>query len=168
MKHRTWMACVLAAAVALPAAQAEMVVESWGGPGHFAHPGTMQIDEEGKQITFDLSALPARANVIRARLVCFREAISADDEQALVNVAIHLKGQDKPLEPMTWHDAFVVPASAVREGGKVVFDVRAFPGWIKEKTSLEIAYEGKGAEDLPVVSGVRAVHQPGQTFITWK
>ncbi len=169
MKDFTWTVCLMTLAIAAPSAQALMVVESWGGEGHFAHPGTMQIDEEGRRITFDLSALPRRAKVRRARLVCFREAPAGDKDAALVNVEIVLAGQKKPLELIPpWYDAFAVPDRAIKPDQKLNFDVRAFPGWIKEKTFLEIAYEGKPANGLPLVKGVKAFHQAGQTFITWE
>ena len=169
MKDFTWTVCLMALAIAAPAAQALMVVESWGGEGHFAHAGTMQIDEEGKRITFDLSALPRRAKIHRARLVCFREAPAGDEDAALVNVEIVLAGQKEPLELIPlWYDAFAVPDRAIRPDQKLNLEVRAFPGWIKEKTFLEIAYEGKVGKDLPSVKEVKVVHQPGQTFITWE
>lgn len=162
--------CLLLVALGCAApAQTLMVVENWGGEGHFAHAGTMKIDEEGKRISFDLSALPRRAKVHRARLVCFREAPAGDSDDALVNVEIVLKGRKKPLELIPpWYDALAVPASAVKGGKSLSFQVEAFPGWIREKTFLEIAYGAKAGADLPRVRGVKAFHRAGQTFITWQ
>ena len=166
MRKRALLLCLLAAAV-LPA-RADVVVESWGPDGHFAHPKTLTVAEDGKRITVDLSALPAEVKVHRARLVCFRDAPPGDNEDALVNVEIVPGGEKEPLELIgPWHDAFAVRASAIKPGKTISFEVRAFPGWIQEKTFLEVRYEGKARAGLPAVRNVKAVHSAGQTFITW-
>lgn len=167
MSKRTLILCLLAAAAS--PARADVLVESWGPAGRFSHPRTLTVAEDGKRITVDLSALPAGAKVHRARLVCFRDAPAGDGEDALVNVEIVPTGVAKPLELIApWHDAFAVPASTVQGRKAITFEVRAFPGWIQERTSLEICYDGKPSAALPVATGVKAFHSAGQTFITWQ
>ena len=50
-------------------AGADALVQRWGVPGHVQHPRTVKIEpaKTGKLMTFDLSALPAKATVHRAR-----------------------------------------------------------------------------------------------------
>ena len=166
MSKRALILCLLAAA--LPA-RAGVVVESWGPAGRFAHPKTLTVAEDGKRIAVDLSALPAGAKVHRARLVCFRDALPGDKEDALINVEIVPGVGAKPLELIgPWYDAFAVPASSVQGGKTISFEVRAFPGWIPQKTFLEVCYEGKPTAALPAAKGVKAFHSAGQTFITWE
>jgi len=144
-----------------------LIVAQWGGEGRYAHPNTMTISEDGKTVRFDLSALPAGAKVRGARLVCFREPPAADSDEAMVNVEV-LAGGKRLTPGPPWYDAFDVPAGLVKGGGALTFRVKAFPGWIREKTFLEIAYAGEAARGLPAVKDVRAVHAHGQTFITWR
>jgi len=170
MRIPTWACLLLVVAIAAAAGRAEMAVENWGGEGHFAHPGAMKLAEDGKRISFALSALPASAKIYRARLVCFREAPPVDAEEALISAEVHGPGSAKPLELIgPWYDAFAVSASAIRPGQDLAFTVAAFPGWVPEQTFLEIAYEARDAGgDLPSVGAVKAVHRSGQTFITWR
>jgi len=148
-----------------------LLVEQWGGDGPYAHPNTMTVSEDGSRVSFKLSALPAGAKVRRARLVCFRDPPAADTDEALVDIDIRVAGAGKPL-PLAgpWYDAFAVPPPAVRGGQTLTFEARAFPGWIREKTFLEIAYAARSPRPaaLPAVKAVRAVHSTGQTFITWR
>ena len=161
-----WMACAVLAGCA--AAQAGLVVETWGGEGRFAHARTLTVAEDGKRMTVDLSALPAGAKVHRARLACFRKPPAGHTDEARTKVQIVPAGGKQPLKLIgPWHDAFAVPASAIKPGKTIAFEVRAFPGWIPEETFLEISYDGKPPAGLPDVKNVKAMHRAGQTFITW-
>jgi len=167
MNRHAWVALLAAALSAGSAASGEMVVETWGGAGRHAHPKTMTVSDDGKQVTFDLSALPRGAKALRARLVCFRDAPAFDDDKALADPEV-LTGSRKLDLIGPWYDAFAVPTGLVKSGGKIAFSVKAFPGWRKGETFLEIAYEGKPAAGMPAVKNVRAVHAHGQTFVTWE
>ncbi len=154
-------------ALACSCAPAATIVEQWGGDGRFAHPKALGIDQGGRTITINLSALPAGAKVHSARLVCFRTEPPADSDEALTAVAILAAGRPLKLLP-PWYDAFAVPPGLLRPGGKLALEVKAFPGWVRDKTYLEIAYEGTPKRDLPVAASAEAVHAHGQTFVTWQ
>ena len=46
--------------------------------------------------------------------------------------------------------------------------VKKFPGWRIDKTYLEVMYEGPPGDVPPQVSGLKAFHRDGQTFLTWQ
>ena len=160
------MACVVLAGCA--AARAGLVVETWGGEGRFAHAKTLTVTGDGKRISVDLSALPGATKVSSARLVCFRKPPAGHTEEARIKVQIVPAGGGQPLRLVApWYDAFAVPASAVKGGKTLSFEVSEFPGWVQEETFLEVSYDGKPAAALPAVTNVAAMHRAGQTFITW-
>jgi len=163
MNRHAWVALLAAALSAGSAARGGMVVETWGGAGRHTHPKTMTV--EGQTVTFDLSALPKAAKVLRARLVCFRDAPGFDDDKALADPEV-LAGARKLALIGPWYDAFAVPVDAIA-GGKAAFAVKTLPGWRKDETFLEIAYDGKAPAKLPAVKSARAVHDGGQIFITF-
>ncbi|KKL79128.1 hypothetical protein LCGC14_2017940, partial [marine sediment metagenome] len=69
-----------------------------------------------------------------------------------------------------WFDRFDV-TEAVRKwdrgAGGGGFFVKACPRWNPEGTCLDVTYEGKAEEVPPQVTGVKALHRAGQTFITF-
>ena len=164
MKRLQMVAALLGMLAAM--AGADLVVEQWGGQGPYAHPDTLKASGDGQKIEVDLSALPAGAKVVRARLIAFRDEPAFDRDEALADVEISEGG--KRLELIgPWYDRFAVPPQALAGKKSLTLTVGQFPGWLPDKTVLEIAYEGKPAADLPAVKAARAVHQAGQTFITW-
>jgi len=46
--------------------------------------------------------------------------------------------------------------------------VKSFPKWHKEKTLVEICYEGKSKNLPEQVKDLKVIHRAGQTFITFK
>jgi len=133
---------------------------------------------------FDLSALPKGAKIYRADLLVFRTTkIDGRLDEALVNVEVYplyasfssgdsAKAAGEPL-PIRgpWHDRLdATEAVAQWLAGKTNggFFFKACPFWRAEATCLDIWYEGDPARVPPQVTGVKAVHRAGQTFITWR
>lgn len=143
-------------------------------------------------VQFDLSALPAKAEIRRADLLVFRKrALTGFDDEALTDVAVHpmpgsfraggkVAGEGKPLALRgPWFDRLDATdavgahlAGAGRPGAErtkhLAFAIRTCPFINLEATCLDVAYEGRAGKVPPQVTGVRVRHRAGQTFITWR
>jgi len=155
--------------IAVADARADLVCERWAGRGATAtHAGAMTVErsDSGLRLVFDLSDLPAGSDVYRASLFCFTQG----DVQPVEPARIVPAGGDDPLRLQPpWHRSFDA-TGAVRnsQGGKLVLIVGSFEGLEPETTYLDVLYEGRPAGGLPEqVTGVRAVHHDGQTFVIW-
>jgi hypothetical protein len=139
---------------------------------------------DGKHvIRFDLSDIPKDAKIYRADLLVSRtkQPVGTDDE-ARVNIEIYPlfekfdKGTPRPAaKPLAlrppWFDRFDVTAAVRKWAGGAPnggFYVRACPFINAEATCLDLAYEGAPREVPAQVTGVKAFHRAGQTFISWK
>ena len=168
---------VLAAAAAGPAA---VVVRRWGVSGHLQHPGTLKYEPAGAQgtlLTFDLSALPRRAKVYRARLFFFRgggyargvKAVPAEGSRRGADVAIKAAGKPLALAPPTWRWFDVtdlVRGWARARTGHIL--LRQAPTYDRKKTCLEIAFEGRLKDPPKQVTDVEARYRAGQVFVTFR
>ncbi len=160
--------------------QADVVTQRWGVAGHVQHPGTLRYEvlgSGGTGMRFDLSALPKRAKVYRARLVLARA--DGDHSRSFDIVPVQQLTEDgsvklagKPLELCPpyyrWFDATEVVrkwASAGQAEGLLL--IRGGPRFQRESAFLEVSYEGKLAEPPPQVSGLRAFCRGGQVFLTF-
>jgi len=161
-----------------PDAEKPETASSWGGIELVELPDGTAILE------FDLSSLPAAAKIHRARLFCQREPIDGRHREARTDVRIcpvtapYERGsipkvETAPLELVgPWYRSFEMTA-LVQEwlAGKRpahAVHVKSFPGWQKERTYLDVMYEGEAADVPPQVTGLKATHHAGQTFITWR
>jgi hypothetical protein len=151
-----------------------------------AGPMTVLPSRTGRGVVrFDLSILPRRAEVLRADLLVFRTAqVTGAAPAALVDIDIRPlfaplgpSGEPRPSAgPLKlrgpWYDRFDA-TGAVRQwlagkpnGG---FFVKTMPHWNAQAACLDVAYRGEPVAAAPQqVTGVRAFHRAGQTFITWK
>ncbi|MHC4398376.1 MAG: hypothetical protein ACYTG0_01710 [Planctomycetota bacterium] len=144
----------------------------------------IELEDGTAVLEFDRLSLPADARVYQARLLCRREPIDGRHPEARVDVAIHpmtapyrkdtrptAEAQPLPLVG-PWYGSFEMTA-VVRGwlGGTrpvhALF-VKTFPGWRKETTCLDVMYEGTPSGMPPQVTGLKAVHHAGQTFVTWR
>jgi hypothetical protein len=171
---------VLAAAAGW--ASAAVVVQRWGVAGCVQHPNTLKYEPAGVKgtlLSFDLSALPRRAKVYRARLFFFRDG-GYDRGFEVVPAEVsrrggeaEIKAADEPLAlaapTCRWFDATDAVrgwAKARARAGHVL--VRRAPAYKAESTYLEIAYEGKLKDPPRQVTDVRAFYRAGQVFITFR
>ena len=135
-------------------------------------------------IRFDLSDLPRGARIHRAELLAFRSSkVEGTMDEALVASEVFpvltafaaggtALAAGEPLGLLgPWYDRFDA-TEAVKQwvGGKPNggFFFKRFSLWNKEATCLDVSYEGKPDEVPPPVTGLKAHHRAGQTFLTWK
>jgi len=175
---------VVAAATAatylfVAAGHAAPTLERWCGPqARAAHAGTLTVDQvDGLvRLSFDLSALPVRVKIHGAWL-----HVKKDDGQPYEPIEVYtitaaqdggLKhdGKRLALDP-PWYRRFVATETvrhwAADSERNLGFAVVPFDGFRAEATSLEILYDGPANNVPPQVSGLRAEHHDGQTFLVW-
>jgi len=182
MNKRLW-ATALLTAMGVGTADAAMVTERWGVKGPVQHPGTLRYESKGKGaslMVFDLSALPKGAAIYRARVMLFGvnwkqkgfDIVPAERVPAAKD--IQLKATGRRLTTVApchkWLDATDPVRACAKRGGKsLLLWMRSGRSVDRDRTILEIAFEGKAPGQLPKqVSGVRAVFRSGQVFITFK
>jgi hypothetical protein len=150
------------------------VTEIWGDGPPCHHPGTLRL--EGSIAALDLSALPEATEVHRAVLRArFRRG---SYETA---IAIHALADGEVEAPATTpalalrpprYDSFDATDAVRRSlaGGSRLLRLRfkAAPGWEPRATTLEVTFRGPSGVPTPAVSGLRAVHHDGQTFLVWR
>ena len=141
---------------------------TFGNADRCAHKGTLRAT--GNAIRFDLSALPAATRVCRA-------VLRVDPRRHRTGVGVRIvpvglaDGRPLTLRPPRYANfdasaavqAWVAaPASnkgiRIEESGGVDF----------RTATLEVSHAGTAARPIAPVTGLEAVHQSGQTFLTWR
>ena len=154
-------------AFAAPALAADgFVTAVFGGKGKYAD---TRAGLAGGGVKFDLSALPAATKVHRAVL-----RVPPDKRQLgqSVKVVPDLP-EAKPLELLPpFFDKFDATA-AVREWvarpqANKGLKVEAAGGCNFARATLEVSFAGKPDQAVPAVKAIKALHQDGQTFLTWQ
>ena len=156
-------------------AAGDVVVRRWGQAGHVQHGGTLTFGETGKGgtlLTFDLAALPKGARVYRARLKLVRPE-RYDRAFDLVPADAAGKPADEPLKLLgpdfVWFDATPAVrrwAAAGKQKGHLL--LRSGPTFPRDRTFLEIAYEGRLTDPPAPVRDVKAFYRAGQVFLTFR
>ncbi|MBM4032621.1 MAG: hypothetical protein FJ291_12655 [Planctomycetes bacterium] len=151
---------------------AAVASDAWSAGPEGPHPKAITIADQadGALLSVSLDGLPKGARVLRARLdVCRTAQIKPED--LLAEIAVHAgaaaRGRPLPLAPPAFDSFDVTDAARRAAGGELQLFVKSFPGWHRERTRLEVAYEGAQAAPPPTVKGLKAVHRAGQTFLTW-
>jgi hypothetical protein len=183
LTRAAWIVCVAGAALVLPQlASGAVAIERWGAAGRVQHPGTLSYEKHGKDgtvIRLDLSALPAGTKVHRARLSFRREGRYGPGFE-IVPVRRVGEGKAAVLKPTgrrvelapphwRWFDAAAVVRDWVKgpqRGGLLL--LKRAPGFDRNATYLEIAYQGEVAPVPRQVTDVRAYYRDGQVFITFR
>ena len=147
---------VLAWAAAAPAG---LTVQRWGKYKYTQHKDV--TFQAGNPATLTVNLAPVgKSGVSRARLVILggQGYEVAAGEKAL-----------KLVEPYgLWFDATEAVAGWVRAGqAKAVLTIKGNRRLKAEQVYLEIAYEGAPADPPQQVTGLKACHHHGQTFLTW-
>jgi len=169
------------AAARAPGARAAVVTERWGVAGHIQHPGTLVYEAlpDGKTLMrFDLSALPKKAKVYRARLVMVRtggpfgQAFDIAPARR-AGPAGAVRADRRPLRLIgpwyRWFDATEAAAGAAAEDDRTLrLLLRKAPEFQPEATWLEVAYEGRLRVRSRQVGDVQAFCRAGQVFVTFK
>jgi hypothetical protein len=123
-----------------------------------------------KPIRFDLSALPRGTKV-------FRAVLRASDAGHRNGAAVRLTPVGLPnAEPLRLRPPEYASFDATAAAQAWVADPQANKGLQVDDSGgvdfrdavLEVSHPGDGAKPIPPVTELRAVHQSGQTFLTWK
>jgi len=161
---------------------AELVSHRWGGKNtHCTYPGRLTIvhSKTGPRLVFDLSAIPKSAGIHHASLYCFTEGGRQPVKPAMIYPAARLNADGDPVVnrgtsltlEAPWYRSFDATRAVQRwakdPASNLGFVVVRFEGLIAARTYLEVLYEGRAGEVHEQVTGVRAVHHDGQTFIVW-
>jgi hypothetical protein len=177
---------VLVGVLSCPA-PGDVVSETFGTADNATatRPGRVTISRETEftTVTTDISLIPDGAKIYHASLIALRHPKGLEDRQdewlrpvlvyALPPGAEELPEGAKPLEfEPPWYRSFDVTsavAGAMAAGADdLKFLVREFYRWIPEASELRVTYEGTADQVPPQLTGVRAFHQNGNTFVTWK
>ena len=165
-------------------ARAELVTERWGRRGRCRHSGAARfrvvVDGGGVVAKFDLSALPKKATIHRARLLMkITHGPGPLKEPILIQplTAPRPESGKPPVEKASL--ALVGPrfmsfdaTDVVRRwaSGKLANNglwIRNARGRDRLATYLEVSYAGKLKDPPPPVTGLKAFHRAGQVFITF-
>ena len=168
---------MLVAAGAAPA-WGDFLTETWGNAASCRHRGV--VTYEDRVLKFDLSALPAGTPVFRA---IFKPTVTRRGYAGRILFAPVLgaaqagagepKLADEALKlcPPLYNsfDATEVVRGWVKDPAKNLgLYVLYAPGVRAHNVALEISYGGTAAKPIPAVTELTAIHQAGQTFLTWK
>ena len=167
---------LLIAAAAAPAA-GDFLTESWGNAESCRHRNTVRYAD--RVLKFDLSAIPTGAKVHRA---VFRPQVKRRDYSGTVRFCPVLAppaeagGEPKLGEALKlrapWYRSFDATA-AVRQWAadparNLGLYVKWAPGVRAGNVVLEVSYAGRAGKAIPAVTGLKALHQAGQTFLTFQ
>ena len=177
IRRATWgvPAVVLAALVLAPTAQADWVRQTWGAKAFHADTLTVVGAGATSRIVFNLSAIPRGATVHRALLRNHR--VRQPARPIRIFVVEGLEG-DKPavgakalalVPPRNqWFDATeAVRAWVKRPKSNLGLSLAAAGGFDPKEAFLDIWYDGRRKDVPDGVTGLKAVHRDGQTFLTW-
>lgn len=166
-----------------PAPADDTVLETWTVTDRGRHPGALTVEagpQGSSRIRVDLSGLDADTRIHSARLLIEREPLDGTRDEARVAIEILPEGvpsagtsRPGPLRLLPpWYDALdatAVVRTWLREAtGTGSFLVKTAPGWVPERTALEICFQGEASGAPSPVGGLHVRHRAGQTFITWR
>ena len=167
--------CILAALAVAAPVRGDFITERWGNGPTCRHRGTVSYAD--RVIKFDLSALPRGAEVHRA---VFKPAVKRRGYNGTVQfcpIVGPVRGDEPPIgKPLALRaplfgdfDATeIVRKWAANPRRNLGLYAKWAPGVRAEGIVLEITYAGRAAVDIAAVTGLTALHQAGQTFLTWK
>ncbi|OPX23254.1 MAG: hypothetical protein B1H04_03885, partial [Planctomycetales bacterium 4484_123] len=124
------------------------------------------------------------ARIYRAALFVERRQLDSASPEAMAGAeVVPLRAEPRPGGPLAlaatplpvagpacdhFDASAVVRAWVARPGTNHGLAVKRLPGWIAQRTALEIAYEGTVTKVPTQVRGLCVLHHAGQTFITWQ
>jgi len=175
LRTTRFAALLAAAAVAAAPAAGDYVTERWGNAEACGHRGTVKLTDG--VLSFDLSALPAGAKVHRAVLV--PKLKRRGHEEPVVFAPLTGKapdggpaeGESLALVPPYYRSfdaTAAVRAWAADRTGPLRLRAKSAPGLSADRVFLDVSYDGRAARPVPAVEDLKAHHEAGQTFLTWK
>jgi len=181
MKRTLWVSLAAWLAVAASVG-ADVVVERWGVAGHVQHAKALEyvpVDKQATLMVLDVSAVPAGAKVYRARLAFFRrpeyarrfDLFPAQVQGEGKDLQVKRAGECLMLLPPYYRtfDATALVRGWVRDGSrKGHILIAGAPEFERDKTYLEIAYEGTLKDPPRQVTDLKTFYRAGQVFITFR
>jgi len=151
-----------------PAAAEHFVTETFGNGPRCSHRGTLTVRDN--VVRFDLAALPRSTRVYRAVLRV--PSTGRRNGESVHVVAVGLNGAERlPVRPPLYDSFDATEAAktwvadpAVNKG----LTIRKSGGGEFSQAVLEVSYDGPAKNPARQVTGLKALHQAGQTFLTWK
>ncbi len=168
------MASLFALAVWASSARGVVATDAWSAGADGPHPKAIQIEEQegGSLLTVSLEGMPRGAKVYRARLYAYRSP-SPNPQSLLADIEVHA-GKAPGRRPLplagpasNCFDVSDAARQAARSGEPLNLFVKTFPDWQRDRTRLEVAYEGTAGAAPPPPKGLKAFHRAGQTFLSW-
>ncbi|MEE8450319.1 MAG: hypothetical protein V3R99_00340 [Thermoguttaceae bacterium] len=162
-------ACVLGVVVLSgPAVAGQFVTETFGNNTSCSHQGTLTVQED--IVRFDLTAIPRSSEVYRAVLRV--PSNGHENGQSVHVVAVDLAGAKRLSARPPLYNSF----DATQPAKAWVANPAANKGLAVEKSGgvefneavLEVSYSGEAKGPAKQVTDLKALHQAGQTFLTWK
>lgn len=171
------IAAALLVGLAAAAARGDFLTETWGNASTCRHRGAVSYAD--RVLKFDLSAIPWRARVYRA---VFKPAIKRRGYSGTIRFCPVLEkaraSEDAPklgrplaLRPPLYNnfDATEIVRKWVADPKQNLGLYASFaPGVRAHNVVLEISYKGRAEKPVAPVTRLKAIHQAGQTFLTWK
>lgn len=176
---------VVLSAIAILAASAcgDVVTERWGASPRCRHTGTVSYlspPAGGLVARFDLSALPKRARIIRAKLLPHIKKDAVPLARPLLVQALSAPADEgskprvagAPLNLVSPRFVSLDATEVIRQwaSGKLANNGLWISGANvdRRRTCLEITYEGKLKDPPPPATDMKAFYRHGQVFLTWK
>jgi hypothetical protein len=161
----------------------DLVTERWGAAECFRHSRAVTFvspADGGVVAKFDLSVLPKETKIVRARFlphistdgVPLSEPIVIQPLSASAENESGLTLTGKPLQLLSPRFVSFDATDLVRQwvSGKLTNHglwMRS-PDFDRQRTCLEVTYEGKLSSPPPPVTDLKAFYRAGQVFLTWK
>lgn len=146
---------------------AHFLTTTFGSGARCEHRGALAV--KGNSVRFDVSALPTSTVVARAVL-----RVTARGHKVGVAVRVVPLGVPNPaplkLRPpgyVSFDATEVVRAWVANPGANRGLRVVQSAGVDFREAVLEVSYYGRAAKPVRPVTQLRAIHQSGQTFLTW-
>ena len=160
----------------------EVVTERWGTSARCRHSGAAVYlpVADGVAVQFDLSSVPKGARIHRARFLPHirTDGIPLAEPLVVQPLSAPVAGKSEPSvvgQPMLLVGPRYVSLDATAVVRGWVAGTQANHGLLvrgpridRERTCLEITYEGALNDPPPAVTGLRAFYRAGQVFLTWK
>ncbi len=168
MRSRILVATAFLASAAPIGARADYLTTTFGRSAKCEHANTLRIADG--VLSFDLSALPADVNVARAVLRVLIDGHAIGAAVRVKPVAPKDVGELALLGPLyrTFDATDAVRAWVANRAANKGLKIVESGGVNFNKAVLEVSYLGKAVKAIPAVTGLTALHQSGQTFLTWQ
>jgi hypothetical protein len=168
MKRLAAVSLALVALAASASAAQHFITTTFGNDKRAEHPGTLTV--KGDAVRLDLSSLPPATRCVRAVLRVPTKGHRHGTRVTLVPVGLE-NAAPLPLRPpyyVSFDALAAVQAWVANPDANQGLRIVQRGGLDFRQATLEVSYYGESANPIPPISGLRAIHQAGQTFLVWR